>query len=415
MTYPQQPYGQQPQGYPGQQAPNYAPQPGYPAPGTAYTPAPQQYPSQGQPSYPPQGQPPQPEVRGTLKDFMDQPSTGGGPSLSFPHPGTSYTGTVVRNVTDADIQAQTDMITGAVATYNDRRPKLVMKVPLLLHTPHPAYPEGVGVWYVKGSDRAELARAMEAAGAEPGAPQAGDVITVTYTHDQPGRRGMNPTKIKRVDYLKGNGVPPQLPQAQQDPARLITQPIHATPGPAVQPQYQQPQPPPGYPQQYVQQAFADAQAQAAQLAQIAGVPYTPPIAPAAAAPYATSAPPMTPPAPGYPYGGPGPSAMVQGPGGGLVPTGPGGIPQPVPTAQPTGAPYAPPATAPYGGPAGIPTSAPAAQPPATAQPTAPAFPSNAVPGGPPQDWPADVPFIPGLTPEQARIAATMGHPAAAGQ
>lgn len=389
MTYPQPPYGQQPQGYPGQQAPNYAPQPGYPAPGTAYAPPPVQYPPQGQPPYPPQGQPPQPEVRGTLKDFMDQPSTGGGPSLSFPHPGTSYTGTVVRNVTDADIQAQTDMLTGAVATYNDRRPKLVMKVPLLLHTPHPAYPEGIGVWYVKGSDRAELARAMEAAGAEPGAPQAGDVITITYTHDQPGRRGMNPTKIKRVDYLKGNGVPPQLPQQSQAygqaPAPqaqlqgVYTNQQYPAPvqGPASLPAYggvpntpqgygqpQPPQFPQGYPQQLQVQQYQGSNGNPV-IPQI-GQP-VPPTAPAAAAPYATSAPPMTPPAPGYAQASPG-----------FTPAG-------------------------------------AALPPSTAQPTAPASPSSAAPGGPPPNWPADVPFIPGLTPEQARIAATMGHPAAAGQ
>lgn len=352
MNYPQPPYGQQPQGYPGQQAPNYAPQPGYPA-------QPQQQPyAPNYGPYPPQGVQPQPEpVRGTLQDFMNQPSTGGGPSLSFQHPGTSYTGTVIRNVTDADIQAQTDLITGTVGKYSDGRPKLLMKVPLLLHQPNPAYPEGVGVWYVKGNDRAELARAMEAAGAEAGPPQAGDVITITYTHDQPGRRGMNPTKIKRVDYVKGNGVAPQMPQAQQ----AAPQPQYQayTPQPQYRGTYSAPQPPQG--------AYYDpAQAQAMQAYQQATGQPLPPTAPAAANPYVASAPPMTPPAPGYAQVPPTPAA-------------------------------------------------PAAPPPSPAQPTAPASPSYQVPGGPPPDWPADVPFVPGLTPAQAAIAQRMGHPAASGQ
>lgn len=326
MNYPQPPYGQpQSQGYPGQQAPNYAPQPGYPAqpsytPGTSYTPPPQSY------NYPPQGmQPPQEQVRGTLKDFMDQPAGGGGPSLSFPHPGTSYGGIVIRNVTDADVQAQTDLVTGAVGKYSDGRPKLVMKVPLLLQQPNPAYPEGVGVWYVKGNDRAELARAMEAAGAQAGPPQAGDTITVTYTHDQPGRRGMNPTKIKRVEYVKGNGVAPVLPQAQQAGAQYITQPG-------------QPLPP------YQQTGQA----------------------PAVAYPQATGQPMLQPTQYQDQYGNP-----VQFP----------------------------------------PMAAPA---PAPAQPAVPVSPYTPVPGGPPPDWPADVPFIPGLTPAQARVAQSMGHPAASG-
>jgi hypothetical protein len=62
--------------------------------------------------------------------------------------------------------------------------------------------------------------------------------------------------------------------------------------------------------------------------------------------------------PGYgqqqPYGGPGPSAMVQGPGGGLVPTGPGGYPQAPPPQGPYGQPNADwnPAAQGYGAPAG---------------------------------------------------------------
>jgi hypothetical protein len=290
---------------------------------------------------------------------------------------------------------------GDFAKHPDGRYKVNMKVPLLLDQPTPEFPTGIAVWYVKGNERSELLRAMQAAGIEkPGPPRGGDRIDITYTHDEPSRSGFNPRKVKYVVYTAGNGVLPQLPQAQLAANPQLNAPVWNAP-----------------PAQYA------------------------------------------------PYGGPGPSAMVQGPGGGTVPTGPGGYPQqpvpvqyaqqlppggygqgqtvmqsypqqpgfPAPAAAGTYAGSAPQTTPPafqgtyppeysagYGqqhdyqqapptGP-GAPQGAPTGSTPG-AQPTAPASPSSA-PGGPPPGWPADVPFIPGLTPDQARIAATMHHPAA---
>jgi hypothetical protein len=317
--------------------PYAAPQPQYPQQPGTYPYPPQQpgpYAPQGQ--YPP-APPADPGPPATLNDFMSQPASAGGKSLSFNVPGTRYVGTVIRNVTNADIERATEVGRGGAAVHPDGRPKLVMKVPLLM-APSAEYPTGVGVWYVKASERGELARAMEAAG-ESGAPKAGDVIEIVYTHDEPTRAGMSPRKVKRVTYTKGNGQPPELPQAQAAPQQ------------------------PAYPQQFAQ-----------------GGPVQPG---------------------GYPSY---PAAPAQGQPGVTY------YAQTFPVPGTASAPH--PVVRNYTATTPPPTAAPPAPAPG-ASPTGAAFPSS--PGAPPPDWPADVPFVPGLTPEQARIAATMRHPAAAGQ
>jgi hypothetical protein len=409
VTYPQ-PY-QQP-GYP--QQPQYAPQA---PPQPPYSPAPQGYPAAAPQNYPPQvqfqppGYPPQgPAVPEgpppTLNDFMTQPASAGGKSLPFNIPGTRYIGTVVRTITDADIEQATEVRGGGPAFHPDGRPKLIMKVPILMQ-PSPEYPTGIGVWYVKGNERSELKRAMEAAGADYPVPRGGDVIDVTYTHDEPGRSGMSPRKVKRVMYTVGNGIAPELPQANAG-----TQPIHPAPA-----QYQQPgyQPPPNSapPFQTAPPQYMPDPALAYQQATGQPMPGFP--APAAAGQYATSAPPAMPPAPG-PYGQPqadwNPYAQQVPPG----PQVPGNTGWQQPQYQqnpfPTPVPAAP--AAPPSGP--VPPSgapSPSYQQPGAIPVTQQAVPAPPqVPGGPPPDWPADVPFIPGLTVDQARVAATMHHPAA---
>jgi hypothetical protein len=394
VNYPQQGYpAQPPTGYAQQEAygqPQQGPvqQPGYPAQ-QQYSqqvqpyqqpPPPQQYqgwtqpPANGQPGYAfPQQPQPEPLPHAGLSDFYEQPATGGGPPLKFDHPGDRYVGVVIRSIGDADVTPATNLRTGEVSKHPDGRLKYVMKIPLLI-TPSPSFPEGTGVWYAKGNDRPELTRAMEAAGVEIDPktgrlypPKAGDVIDITFTHEQPNGRGMNPTKVKRVVYTKGNGEPPQMPNAP------VVQ------GQVMQSQYQN-----GYQQAQPQQNY---QVQYQPQQQQPGFS-----APAGAAPYATSAPQTMPPAPGYqqPYNGPAaydpdPRAMQQY------------QPQQAPFPTP-GAPAAPQGFTPG------------------AQPTAPASPSNGQPLAPDgTPWPADVPFIQGLTPDMARIAATMHHPAANGQ
>jgi hypothetical protein len=357
VNYPQQPpYGQQQpqQGYPGQQQ-GYAPPP--------------QAPQYQQPGYPPQGPPPQqqyqqpapqapPELpRGTLQAFMDQPAGADGKSLAFDYPGDRYVGTVIRNVTDADVDYQTKPGTNELVKFNDDRYKLVMKIPLLI-TPSAMYPEGIGVLYANSSLRNEIHRAMQVAGADYLVPRAGDVIDVTYTHEQPTTRGMNARKVKRVVYTVGNGEAPQVPQYTQQQQ------------PAQRPQYGQPQYAPPAPP----------------------VAYTP--NPANLPVQGQSLPPGLPPQPPQyaPYPPPGVPTGMSAPISGAPAPGPYGQP------QADWNPYAQQQVPPTAG-------APAAPPPQAAPPTAPASPSS-----PPPDWPANVPFQPGLTVQQAQLAAAMNLP-----
>ncbi|WP_134740018.1 hypothetical protein [Nocardioides sp. 503] len=251
--YPQPPV----QGYP--QQPVQQPYPAqYPAaPAQAYPPQPQQY---GAPQAP--QAPTQPLAQGSIDDFYNQPSVGGGPSLSWtdkntnqPKPiGTSYAGIVARDVTNADVQQQTDFRTQAPLFYKDGRPKFAMKVPLKLQ-PSAEFPDGEASWFVKGQARDELVRAMAEAGCS-GSPTAGAVIEVTLVQRRNTGAGMNPANIVQVRYTPpaGTGAPspapvqqqvpvqqaalaPQ-PQAQPAPEQTYQQPVQAQPAWSEQPQAQ---------------------------------------------------------------------------------------------------------------------------------------------------------------------------------
>lgn len=241
MNYPtQQPYPPQVQQYP--PAPPQQPQyPAYPQapqqPG--YQPQVQQY---GQaPGYPQQPQPQQPAVplaQGTIDEYYGQPSAGGGPSISWTDKqggqkplGTTYGGIVARDVTNADIQQQTDFNTKAPLFYRDGRPKFAMKVPLKVQ-PSEEFPEGEATWYVKGQARDELVRAMGEAGAD-GAPKAGAVIVITLVQRRPSGRGLNPANVVQVQYQPPSGAGASSPAPAQQTA--LQQPPAA-----AQPQYQQP-------------------------------------------------------------------------------------------------------------------------------------------------------------------------------
>ncbi len=385
MTYPegyQQQYVQQqpPQGYPApqqgyappQQAPQQPPVPGYPVQEQYQQPYPQQQPgfpvpqAQFQAPPPPPEAPPLPPV--TMDDFMSQPGGGDGKSLSFEYPGTRYVGIVIRNITSADLERQTDPVKGTVARHSDDREKLVMKVPLLLTMPNPAYPDGIGVLYVNANLRNELARAQEAAGVPVGAPRAGDTIDITFTHEQQVRAGMSKKKVKRIVYTGGNGVPPEMPTAQsaQNPMGVQQFAQGGYVGPSGQQQYAQPQqsmqvPPP--PSQYTQ-PLQPQQYPAPQMQMVQPQPMQVP------GPQQPPAPQYAPPQPPQPQ--PGQYGQPQAPWN--------------PYAQQPAPPTAPPAAQP-------------APPSPTATATGPASPSS-----PPPDWPADVQFRPGLSVEQARMA-----------
>jgi hypothetical protein len=248
QQYPVQPPAQQPQ------YPAYPPAQGYPPQAAP------QYPQQAYPPAAPQQPPTPPLAKGSIDDFYNQPSVGGGPSVAWtdkqgsPKPiGTVYAGIVARDVTDADIQQQTDFKTQMPLTYRDGRPKFAMKVPLKVQ-PSQEHPEGDASWYVKGQARDELVRAMSEAGVS-GTPKAGDAIAITLVQRRPSGPGMNPANIVQVQYQpagSGQGAPtapaPQ-PVQQQAPVQQFVQEPQAP----AQPQYQPPA------QQYEQQPQAPVQ------------------------------------------------------------------------------------------------------------------------------------------------------------
>lgn len=225
--------------YPPQQPamPQYPTQTQYPQqpyPGTQMQPPPQQFAYPQQQMYP---QPaPQPLAQGTLSDFFNQPSTGGGPVFSWKGKptGTTYAGIVSRQITDGDIQQQTMPNSNTPAFYRDGRKKFLMKVPLTV-TPTPEFPDGQAQWWVSGSARDELARAMSEAGCGTNTvPEPGAAIVITLTGERPSGPGMNPSKTYRIQYRRPVGTaavtPTQQPPTewQSVPDAVKQQPVPAT-------------------------------------------------------------------------------------------------------------------------------------------------------------------------------------------
>lgn len=240
----QQPYPGQPQQYvqPAQQP--YAPQ--FPAQ-QAYPPQQMQQPY-GQVPHVGQQVPQQPLAQGSLDDFFNQPGASTGPAISWSSNGqqkpigTSYVGIVARDVTQADIQQETDPNTNAPKFFKDGRPKFVMKVPLKLQ-PSQEFPEGEATYYVRGQSRDELVRAMTEAGASSNVPRGGDALQITLVQRRPSRMG-NPANIVQITYTvgaqHGGGQAPVQQQAQPVQQPAVQPAVQPVVQPAVQQQVQQP-------------------------------------------------------------------------------------------------------------------------------------------------------------------------------
>lgn len=256
MNYPQQQYPPAYPQAPAQPMPPQMPQyPGFPQQGYAQPQVPQ---------IPAQQPPAVPLAQGTLDDYFNQPSTGGGPSLSWTDKagnpravGTTFIGVVARDVGQPDVQQETDFRTQQPKFYRDGRPKFVMKVPLkqvgvvVNGQPqgHPDYADGEAAWYVKGQARDELVRAMSEAGCS-GAPKGGATIVVTLVQRKPTGQGMNPANVVQVRYLPAQGE-----QVQQQAAA----PVAGAPSPAPEVPASQPQAPAQAPVQQYQQPAAPVQ------------------------------------------------------------------------------------------------------------------------------------------------------------
>lgn len=212
---------------------NFPQQGGQFAPGYAPQQIPQGYGHQLPPGYQPQAQAPAPSLaQGSLDEFFNQPSVGGGPALKFEE-GTVHVGIVSRRVTNADIAQQTIPNSNTPAVYRDGSPKFVMKVPLTVPVSD-AHPDGQAQWYVAGSARDELVRAMAAAGAPAGPPEEGAAIQIACTGKRP-IPGMSAAKIYRVEYRRPVGAAAIAPAEAATPSPAVAAPATA-PAPSGAPQ-----------------------------------------------------------------------------------------------------------------------------------------------------------------------------------
>jgi hypothetical protein len=258
VTYPQQPYPP----YPPQGQPGYPPQgqPGYPA-----APPPQQngygYAPQ-QPGYPPQqgyapppvtaqyAPPVQPPVmpRGTLEEFMDQPSGGGGSATSkfftrMRPQGSWLQLQVSRDHTSSDVQVQTDsnqqpqfFKTGGQP--DPSRPKLVLILKCnVVGASDPAYQQifsdGMASIWVKGITRDALVAAMTTAGIpDPGVvlikgKVGGAVITMISAGYKPANRpGFSDTNLFNFQYQPGGH---EMEAFQDAPPQVTAAPAYTPP------------------------------------------------------------------------------------------------------------------------------------------------------------------------------------------
>lgn len=163
----------------------------------------------------------------------------GGASAKFENPGDSVTGTVV----SAEVTNQTDMVTGAVQTWDNGEPKQQLVVTLQTSQRADGDDDGVRKVYVKGSKKAgsrslhdAVASAVRASGAKGLTP--GGTLTVKYIGDEPSAtRGFNPRKLYEASFAPSSGgdflgtqeaapAPAQAPAAppvqQQAPAPVAT-------------------------------------------------------------------------------------------------------------------------------------------------------------------------------------------------
>lgn len=362
VNYPNQPAGyppyppqnQQPQGAPGfGYAPQQQPPPGY------YNP--QQYPPPWQPAGAPAQQPPV-LARGTLEDWVDQPTGGGGAATSKFFTPARMNGhwlrvRVTRDLNNSDVRQQTDKFGTPLTFKSNGKPKFQLLLPCqVLDSSDPGavqqvFTDGNVTVYLKGVPSDSFKAAMSAAGiTDPtralnngflggaefymvgagtkqfGSGNAANMFDFTYT---PNGREMN--------------------AAQGDPTQGA-QTVAATPAPASAP-----------PQQYAPAPSAAPPAPVPPGYQAATPAYAPPSAPPSADPnlayyQATGQLPPTPPPfaptgapPAPPTGAAIPSAVPPAPPQGYAPVPPpppSGVPQgfqPPPVPPAPGAPPAPPA------------------------------------------------------------------------
>jgi hypothetical protein len=170
--------------------------------------------------------PQQVAARGTLEDFFNQPSGGGGPSVTSKFfndrpQGSWLQLTVLADVTNADVQHQKTP-QGVLQYFKKNgqddltRPKLVLVVKVQVTgssdgTHATVFPDGTAsLWLKKGPVTDDLIRAMTAAGDPSGYPKAGAQMVMQSAGSQPSRTvGFSATKLYGFQYAApAGGVDP---------------------------------------------------------------------------------------------------------------------------------------------------------------------------------------------------------------
>lgn len=163
--------------------------------------------------------PQQAAARGTLEDFFNQPSGGGGPSVTSKFfnqnnrpQGSWLQLTVLADVTNTDVQHQKTP-QGVLQYFKKNgqddltRPKLVLVVKVQVtgssdgtHTQ--VFPDGLAsLWLKKGPVTDNLVRAMTAAGDPSGYPKAGAQMVMQSAGEQASRTvGFSATKLYDFQY-----------------------------------------------------------------------------------------------------------------------------------------------------------------------------------------------------------------------
>jgi hypothetical protein len=293
VNYPNQP------GTPGY--PPYPPQNPQGAPGYGYAPQQQQYQQQPPPGYYQQGPPqqqwqqPAPQApvlaRGTLEDYLDQPTGGGGAATSkFFTPqrpiGSWLQLVVARDLNNNDVRQQTDKFGTPLTFKSNGKPKFVLIIPCNVLSSSDGshvniYPEGQVTVWLKGVPSDSFKSAMRTAGVgDPDRALAlGQLAGASFYMIGAGTKQFgagNPANMFDFQYTP-NGrelaepVPPTQPAQVAPPTGAVTQTAPAADPnsyaaayqqatgqlpptqPAAPPAAASPPPVPTPPQQYAQQ------------------------------------------------------------------------------------------------------------------------------------------------------------------
>jgi len=326
VTYPNQP---QP-GYPPANVPpaNYPPSNVPPAnfipPG--YPPQYPQYPQQYPPQYAPQGYAPpaapapaQPVLaRGTLEDYLDQPSGGGGAATSKFFTDQRPVGSwlqlrVARDLNHGDVRQQTDKFGTPLTFKSSGKPKFVLIIPCQVLASNDGshqtiYPEGQVTVWLKGVPSDSFKQAMAAGGVSDPAEalRLGQLAGAEFYMIGAGKKQFgqgNPANMFDFQYTSNGrelaqSAPPAAPVPPTAPAAPSQ--AYAPPTAPAQPQQTLPASPPasGYSQQPPQPQFASMDPAGYQAA---GSPPFPP-APPQMPPVPPPGIPATPPVPAGPSG-----------------------------------------------------------------------------------------------------------------